>query len=82
MLLDLAWTAGARSRIEECFAQARNDAGLDHYQACIFRAPYTHITLSMLALGLADRHPRTRRKRGTAPSDEPTHLRDSFPFTV
>jgi SRSO17 transposase len=48
-LADLAWTAGARWRIEECFAQAKNEAGLDHYQARTWRAWYAHITLSMLA---------------------------------
>jgi SRSO17 transposase len=45
----LAWIAGARWRIEECFQQAKNDAGLDHYQVRSFRAWYAHITLSMLA---------------------------------
>jgi SRSO17 transposase len=49
-LLDLAWIAGSRWRIEECFQQAKNDAGLDHYQARSWRAWYAHITLSMLAL--------------------------------
>jgi SRSO17 transposase len=49
-LLDLAWTAGSRWRIEECFAQAKNEAGLDHYQVRSYRAWYAHITLSMLAL--------------------------------
>jgi SRSO17 transposase len=49
-LLDLAWTAGSRWRIEECFAQAKNEAGLDHYQVRSWRAWYAHITLSMLAL--------------------------------
>ncbi len=49
-LLDLAWPAGSRWRIEECFAQAKNDAGLDHYQVRSWRAWYAHITLSMLAL--------------------------------
>jgi SRSO17 transposase len=48
-LADLAWTAGARWRIEECFHQARNEAGLDHYQVRTWRAWYAHITLSMLA---------------------------------
>ena len=37
-------------RIEECFAQAKNEAGLDHYQVRSYRAWYAHITLSMLAL--------------------------------
>ncbi|WP_445183168.1 IS701 family transposase [Pseudonocardia sp. Cha107L01] len=49
-LLDLAWTAGSRWRIEECFQQAKNEAGLDHYQVRSWRAWYAHITLSMLAL--------------------------------
>jgi len=49
-LVDLAWTAGTRWRIEECFAQAKNEAGLDHYQVRSYRAWYAHITLSMLAL--------------------------------
>jgi SRSO17 transposase len=48
-LLDLAWIAGSRWRIEECFQQAKNEAGLDHYQARAWRAWYAHITLSMLA---------------------------------
>lgn len=48
-LLTLAWIAGTRWRIEECFQQAKNDAGLDHYQVRSFRAWYAHITLSMLA---------------------------------
>jgi SRSO17 transposase len=49
-LLDLAWTAGIRWRIEECFQHAKTDAGLDHYQVRSWRAWYAHITLSMLAL--------------------------------
>jgi SRSO17 transposase len=48
-LLDLAWTAGARWRIEECFQQAKNEAGLDHYQVRTWRAWHAHITLAMLA---------------------------------
>jgi SRSO17 transposase len=49
-LVDLAWIAGTRWRIEECFQQAKTDAGLDHYQVRTWRAWYAHITLSMLAL--------------------------------
>ncbi|NHD16034.1 MULTISPECIES: IS701 family transposase [Actinopolyspora] len=49
-LLDLAWTAGSRWHVEECFQQAKNDTGLDHYQARSWRAWYAHTTLSMLAL--------------------------------
>lgn len=49
-LADLARVAGSRWRIEECFQQAKNEAGLDHYQARTYRAWYAHVTLSMLAL--------------------------------
>jgi SRSO17 transposase len=49
-LADLAWTAGSRWHIEECFQQAKGEAGLDHYQVRTWRAWYAHITLSMLAL--------------------------------
>ena len=47
---DLAWIAASRWHIEECFQQAKNEAGLDHYQVRSWRAWYAHITLSMLAL--------------------------------
>jgi SRSO17 transposase len=47
---DLAWVAGSRWHIEECFQQAKNEAGLDHYQVRSWRAWHAHITLSMLAL--------------------------------
>jgi SRSO17 transposase len=49
-LVDLAWVAGSRWHIEECFQQGKNEAGLDHYQARSWRAWYAHVTLSMLAL--------------------------------
>jgi hypothetical protein len=49
-LVDLAWTAGSRWHIEECFQQAKNEAGLDDYQVRSWRGWYAHITLSMLAL--------------------------------
>jgi SRSO17 transposase len=47
---DLAWAAGSRWHIEECFQQAKNETGLDHYQVRTWRAWYAHVTLSMLAL--------------------------------
>jgi SRSO17 transposase len=47
---DLAWIAGTRWHVEECFQQAKNEAGLDHYQVRSWRAWHAHITLSMLAL--------------------------------
>jgi SRSO17 transposase len=47
---DLAWAAGSRWHIEESFQQAKNQAGLDHFQVRTWRAWYAHVTLSMLAL--------------------------------
>jgi SRSO17 transposase len=35
--------------VEDCFAEAKNEAGLDHYQVRRYRAWYRHVTLSMLA---------------------------------
>lgn len=46
---DLVRVAGARWAIEECFQTAKNEAGLDHYQARHYQAWYRHITLAMLA---------------------------------
>ena len=49
-LTELATVAGSRWRVEECFQQAKNEAGLDQYQVRTYRAWYAHTTLSMLAL--------------------------------
>src|SRR5262249_60713745 len=56
-LVDLAWAAGSRWHIEECFQQAKGEAGLDHYQVRTWRAWYAHITLSMLPLAWSARSP-------------------------
>jgi SRSO17 transposase len=48
-LAELVAVAGARWAIEDCFAEARNETGLDHYQVRRYGAWYRHITLSMLA---------------------------------
>lgn len=48
-LNELITVAGTRWAIEECFGAAKNEAGLDHYQARHYAAWYRHITLSMLA---------------------------------
>ena len=48
-LPELAAVAGARWGIEDCFAEAKGEAGLDHYQVRRYRAWYRHATLSMLA---------------------------------
>ena len=48
-LAELAAVAGARWGVEDCFAEAKGEAGPDHYQVRRYRAWYRHITLSMLA---------------------------------
>ena len=48
-LPELVAVAGARWGIEDCFGEAKNEAGLDHYQVRKYRAWYRHVTLSMLA---------------------------------
>ena len=65
---DLAWVAGSRWHIEECFQQAKNEAGLDHYQVRSWRAWYAHITLSMLALAWLAASRAQAQKRGPAPA--------------
>jgi len=41
--------AGARWGAGDCFGEAKNEAGLDHYQVRKYRAWYRHATLAMLA---------------------------------
>jgi SRSO17 transposase len=48
-LAELIAVAGARWAVEDCFAEAKNETGLDHYQVRKYRAWYRHVTLSMLA---------------------------------
>jgi len=48
-LAELVAVAGARWAVEDCFAEAKNETGLDHYQVRLCQAWYRHITLSMLA---------------------------------
>ena len=48
-LPEIVAVAGARWGIEDCFGEAKNEAGLDHYQVRKYRAWYRHVTLSMLA---------------------------------
>jgi SRSO17 transposase len=48
-LPELVAVAGARWGVEDCFAEAKNETGLDHYQVRKYRAWYRHVTLSMLA---------------------------------
>ncbi len=48
-LAELVAVAGARWAVEDCFAEAKNETGLDHYQVRRYGAWYRHVTLSMLA---------------------------------
>jgi SRSO17 transposase len=48
-LAELVAVAGARWAVEDCFAEAKNETGLDHYQVRLYGAWYRHVTLSMLA---------------------------------
>jgi SRSO17 transposase len=74
-LAELAAVAGARWGIEDCFAEAKNEAGLDHYQVRRYRAWYRHVTLSMLAHAFlavaahAARPPEPVPARGSTGSD-------------
>ncbi|GAY08095.1 IS701 family transposase [Pseudonocardia sp. N23] len=71
-LRELIRVAGARWAIEECFQTAKNEAGLDHYQARSYRAWHAHITLAMLAAAYlavtrATEHAREAEKRDPQP---------------
>jgi SRSO17 transposase len=66
----LAAVAGSRWHIEECFQQAKNEAGLDHYQVRTWRAWYAHITLSMLALAWLAASRARAVKRAPAPATQ------------
>jgi len=46
---DLIRVAGTRWAIEECFATAKNEVGLDQYQVRRYDAWYRHVTLALLA---------------------------------
>jgi SRSO17 transposase len=66
-LAEFAAVAGARWGIEDCFSEAKNEAGLDHYQVRRYRAWYRHVTLSMLAHAFLAVTAHTARR----PSPEP-----------
>jgi len=70
-LAELVAVAGARWGVEDCFAGAKGEAGLDHYQVRKFRAWYRHVTLSMLAhafLAVTARDSRPGAPPGPAPA--------------
>ncbi len=67
MLAELIAVAGARWGIEDCFAEAKNETGLDHYQVRKYQAWYRHLTLSMLAHAFSP-SPRTPPGPGPRPA--------------
>lgn len=70
-LPELAAVAGARWGIEDCFAEAKGEAGLDHYQVRRYRAWHRHVTLSMLACAfLAVTARAARAGDGAAPAQK------------
>jgi SRSO17 transposase len=70
-LAELVAVAGARWGVEDCFAEAKNEAGLDHYQVRKYRAWYRHATLSMLAHAFLAVAARDSRQRPPTPSPQP-----------
>ena len=57
--------------MEDCFAEAKNEAGLDHYQVRRYRAWYRHVTLAMLAhafLAVTARRPGPGRRNRCLPA--------------
>lgn len=48
-VMQLAEVALRRFAIEQCFAEAKTEAGLDEYEVRLWHAWYRHITLSMMA---------------------------------
>jgi SRSO17 transposase len=66
-LPELVAVAGARWGIEDCFAEAKGEAGLDHYQVRKYRAWYRHATLSMLAHAFLAVAARASRPAGPPP---------------
>ena len=67
-LPELVAVAGARWGVEDCFGEAKNETGLDHYQVRKYRAWYRHVTLSMLAHAFLAVTARAERSPGTAPA--------------
>jgi hypothetical protein len=70
-LPELVAVAGARWAVEDCFAEAKNETGLGHYQVRRYRAWYRHITLSMLAHALLAVTARVRRPEPCRPGSLP-----------
>jgi SRSO17 transposase len=77
-LPEVVAVAGSRWGIEDCFGEAKNEAGLDHYQVRRYRAWYRHVTLSMLAHAFLAVTARAARP-GTPPESVPAGGNDRDP---
>ena len=66
-LLTLARVAAARWPVEQCFEEAKGEAGLDHYEVRQWPSWYRHITLAMLAHGFLAWQRREAGKKGRQP---------------
>jgi SRSO17 transposase len=67
-LAELVAVAGARWGVEDCFAEAKGEAGLDHYQVRKYRARCRHVTLSMLACAFLAVTARDSRQQAPPPA--------------
>lgn len=74
-LTDLAWIAGTRWKVEECFQQAKDVCGLDQYQARTWRAWHAHITLAMIAHALLAVTRASGREKGVISPDQSSAFR-------
>lgn len=68
-LTDLAWIAGTRWKVEECFQQAKGVCGLDQYQARTWRAWHAHVTFAMIAHALLAVTRAAGTEKGAPPRD-------------
>jgi hypothetical protein len=78
-LAELVAVAGARWAIEDCFAEAKNETGLDHYQVRLYQAWYRHVTLSMLAHAFLAVTAHALRPGPVPPDPPPAGAGDSQP---
>ena len=78
-LAELVCVAGARWAVEDCFAEAKNETGLDHYQVRLYQAWYRHITLSMLAHAFLAVTARAQRPGPVPGGPPPASADDSQP---
>jgi len=69
-LAELIAVAGARRGAEDCFAEAKGEAGLDRYQVREYRAWHRHAALSMLAHAFLSVTARDSRPRPPAGGDD------------